>query len=243
MRVLFGIALLGIWQLASIAFGTTWISAPSLIGERLYALAVSDLYIHVFTTAAEIAIGLALGAALGVACGLWIGSKPLLGLVLRPVIIAFYSVPLIALTPLFILWFGLDMKPKIVMIVTVVFFLLFFNTVSGVQKIDPDLVASLLLMGSTRREVFQKVIAPASMPWIMTGLKIALPYSLMAATTGEMLAARRGVGFLVSRAATQFDMTGLYVALVVLVVMGLVLNEAGELLEKRVLRWRDADVH
>jgi NitT/TauT family transport system permease protein len=135
------------------------------------------------------------------------------------------------------------MKPKIVMIVTVVFFLLFFNTVSGVQKIDPDLVASFLLMGSTRREVFQKVIAPASMPWIMTGLKIALPYSLMAATTGEMLAARRGVGFLVSRAATQFDMTGLYVALVVLVVMGLVLNEAGELLEKRVLRWRDADVH
>ena len=239
-RIAFGLALLGVWQLAGNAFGTTWISAPILVAERLMILMAGDLYVHVATTATEIVVGLAVGSLLGILCGLWLGCSPVLRQVLRPIVVAFYSVPLIALVPLLILWFGLDMKPKIVLISVVVFFLLFFNTVSGVQKIDPDLISSVAVMGFSRREVFQKIVAPASMAWILTGLKVALPYALMAATTGEMLAARSGVGFLLTRAASQFDMTGMYAALCVLMVMGLIMNGAGTLLEKRMLRWRDA---
>jgi NitT/TauT family transport system permease protein len=130
------------------------------------------------------------------------------------------------------------MEPKIVLVAVVSFFLLFFNTFAGVQAVDKDLIAIFQLMGGDRREQFQKLIAPACTTWILTGLKIALPYALIAATVGEMLMARRGLGFLLTRAAEQFDMTGVYTALVILMVIGILLAEAATRLERWLLRWR-----
>ena len=169
-----------------------------------------------------------------------LGRSPLLSVMLRPIIVAFYSVPLIALAPLFIMFFGLDMLPKIVLVAIVVFFLLFFNTFAGADVGGPGPDRAVELMGSNRRETFQKVIAPACMAWIVGGIKIALPYALVAATTGEMLAARRGLGFLLSDAASQFDMTSLYAALFILMLMGLAVSEPRPGSERRLLRWRHA---
>jgi NitT/TauT family transport system permease protein len=138
------------------------------------------------------------------------------------------------------MFFGLDMLPKIVLVAIVVFFLLFFNTFAGAQDVDDDLIAAVALMGSTTRERFQKVIAPACLAWIVGGIKVALPYALVAATTGEMLAAQRGLGFLLSDAAAQFDMTGLYAALFVLMLLGLAVAGTVTWLEQRLLRWRHA---
>jgi len=154
--------------------------------------------------------------------------------------VAFYSVPLIALAPLFIMFFGLDMLPKIVLTTIVVFFLLFFNTFAGATSVDHDLIAQIELMGSTPIEKFRKVVAPACMAWIIGGIKTALPYALVAATTGEMLAARRGLGFLLSDAASQFDMTSLYAALFILMLLGLAVGEAANWGERHLLRWRHA---
>jgi NitT/TauT family transport system permease protein len=95
-------------------------------------------------------------------------------------------------------------------------------------------------MGSNRREQFQKVIAPACMAWIIGGIKIALPYALVATTTGEMLSARRGLGFLLSEAASQFNTTALYAVLFVLMLMGLIVSEVATRLEQWMLRWRHA---
>jgi NitT/TauT family transport system permease protein len=138
------------------------------------------------------------------------------------------------------MFFGLDMLPKIVLVTIVVFFLLFFNTFAGATSVDHDLIAQVELMGSNRREKFQKVVAPACMAWIVGGIKIALPYALVAATTGEMLAARRGLGFVLSDAAGQFDMTSLYAALFILMLLGLAVSEVAAWSERRVLRWRHA---
>ena len=185
-------------------------------------------------------VGLFLGVVFGTVAGLLLGRSPLLSVVLRPIIVAFYSVPLIALAPLFIMFFGLDLLPKIILVAIVVFFLLFFNTFAGATEVDKDLLASVELMGSTPRESFQKVVAPACMAWIIGGIKIALPYALVAATTGEMLAARRGLGFLLSDAASQFNMTGLYAALFILMVLGLAVSEISVRIERYLLRWRHA---
>jgi NitT/TauT family transport system permease protein len=235
-----GLAALAVWEIAGAATGSQWISRPSLIGARLLTWARGNLYLHVATTLTEVVVGLLIGLAFGILAGLWFGRSPLLAGVMRPIVIAFYSVPLIALTPLFIMFFGLDMEPKIILVAIVVFFLLFFNTFAGAQQVDTDLIAAVELMGSTTRERFQKVIAPACVAWIIGGLKVALPYALVAATTGEMLAARRGLGFLLSDAAAQFDMTGLYAALVVLMLLGLAVSEAAAWLERHLLRWRHA---
>jgi len=235
-----GVAWLAAWEIAGDVTGSTWISRPSLIGARLLTWARGDLYIQVATTVTEVVVGLLIGTVCGILAGLWFGRSPLLAGVMRPIIVAFYSVPLIALTPLFIMFFGLDMLPKIVLVTIVVFFLLFFNTFAGAQEVDADLIAALDLMGGTTRERFQKVIAPACVAWIIGGIKVALPYALVAATTGEILAARRGLGFLLSDAASQFDMTGLYAALVVLMLLGLAVAGAASGLERRLLRWRHA---
>jgi NitT/TauT family transport system permease protein len=235
-----GVAWLAIWEIAGAMTGSIWISRPSLIGAQLLRWARGDLYIHLATTVTEVVVGLLFGVVFGILAGLWFGRSPLLAGVMRPIIVAFYSVPLIALTPLFIMFFGLDMEPKIVLVAMVVFFLLFFNTFAGAQEVDTDLIAAIDLMGSSTRERFQKVIAPACVAWIIGGIKVALPYALVAATTGEMLAARRGLGFLLSDAASQFDMTGLYAALVVLMLLGLAVSEAVSWLERHMLRWRHA---
>lgn len=237
-QLLVGILLLAAWEAFGRLHGAEWTSEPSLIVARLARWAGGDLYIHVGTTLAEVIIGLSVGSALGALAGLLLGRSPVSAGILRPIVVAFYSVPLVSLAPLFIMFFGLDMLPKIVLVTIVCFFLLFFNTFAGATMVDRDLIAQVELMGCTRREIFQKVVAPACAVWIIGGVKLALPYALVAATTGEMLAARRGVGFLLSDAASQFDMTSLYAALFILMLLGLVVAEAAAWAERYLLRWR-----
>lgn len=239
-QVAFGILLLVVWELAGRFISPTWIGQPSLIGLRLVEWSSGDLIWHVGTTLGEMLIGMAIGIPAGVLCGMWLGRSPVASNLLRPIIVALYSVPLVTLAPLLILWFGLDMEPKIVLVSVVVFFMLFFNTFAGVQTMDKDLILSLQLMGANPREQFQKLIAPACIAWIMSGMKNALPYALVAATVGEMLAARRGLGYLIARASSQFDMNGLYTALFVLMVLGMLIGEGMVSLERFMLRWRHA---
>jgi len=240
-QVAVGIAFLGVWEAFGRLHGSEWTSQPSLIAARLAEWAQGNLYLHFATTLTEVIVGLLVGSAFGTLAGLLLGRSPVLSVILRPIIVAFYSVPLVALAPLFIMFFGLDMLPKIVLVTIVVFFLLFFNTFAGATSVDHDLIAQVELMGSSRREKFQKVVAPACMAWIVGGIKIALPYALVAATTGEMLAARRGLGWLLSDAAAQFDMTSLYAALFILMLLGLAVSEIAAKTERHILRWRHAE--
>ena len=236
-----GVLLLGGWELIGRLSGSEWTSRPSLIAVKLAAWLEGSIYIHIATTLTEVVIGLLAGTAAGVLAGLVLGRSPVTAGILRPIVIAFYSVPLVALAPLFIMFFGLDMLPKIVLVTIVVFFLMFFNTFSGASSVDADLIAQVELMGSTHREKFQKVVAPACMVWIIAGIRTALPFALVAATTGEMLAARRGLGFLLSDAASQFDMTSLYSALFILMLLGLAIAETASWGERHLLRWRHAE--
>jgi NitT/TauT family transport system permease protein len=241
-QIALGLALLAGWEAVGHGASAEWTSRPSLIALQLLEWLQGPLYTNLAATAIEVGLGLLVGVACGSVAGLLLGRRPLLSVVLRPIIVALYSVPLVALAPLFIMFFGLDILPKIILVSIVVFFLLFFNTFAGAGQVDDDLIAAVGLMGATQRENFQKVVAPACMVWIIGGIKTALPFALVAATTGEMLAARRGIGFLLSDAATQFNMTALYAALFVLMVLGLAISEASAAMERYLLRWRDAAV-
>jgi NitT/TauT family transport system permease protein len=237
-QIAFGVAALLIWEIAGRICGSAWTSLPSLVAERLVVWSQQDLARHITTTLTEVFVGLAAGSVGGVLAGLVLGRTRTLALVLRPIIVVLYSVPLVTMAPLLILWFGLEMESKIVLVGVVVFFLMFFNTFASVQSIDTLLIETLSLMGATRREEYQKVIAPASMAWIFSGIKVSMPYALAAATTGELLGGSFGMGVLLARAGSQFDMTGLYSGLFVLLVIGILLSEGIAHLENRVLRWR-----
>jgi len=232
-------ALLAAWEIAGRFTGGDQVSSPSRIAERILIWLGGELYPHLFTTLAELACGMAIGCSLGILAGLVLGRMPIVSIILRPIIVGLYSVPLVTLAPLFIMFFGLGLLPKIVLVSIVTFFLLFFNTFTGAQQIDEDYLRTLDLMGANKFEQFRKVVAPATTVWIVGGFKIALPYALVATITGELLATRSGLGFLISRAAERFDMTSLYAVLLILMALGLLLSEVTLRLEHRFLRWRE----
>lgn len=232
------VVMFALWEAYGRLVDQTWTSLPTLIVARLAAWAATDLARHIFVTLAEMFLGLGIGVPLGAALGLVLGRSPVLAALLRPIIFALYSIPLVTLAPLFIFWFGLGMMPKVVLVAIVTFFLLFFTTFSGVQTIDRDLITNFELMGASKAELFRKLVAPACMAWILSGIKLALPYSLIAATVAEMLLAREGMGFLLMRASQQIDMTGMFAALFVLMAAGVAVGGVANAFERRLLRWR-----
>jgi NitT/TauT family transport system permease protein len=232
------VGLLAAWEIAGRLTGADQVSSPSRIIQTIMIWLGGELYPHLFTTLSELACGMAIGCSLGILAGLVLGRMPVVSIILRPIIVGLYSVPLVTLAPLFIMFFGLGQLPKIVLVSIVTFFLLFFNTFTGAQQVDEDYLRTLDLMGASKFEQFRKVVAPATAVWIAGGIRIALPYALVATITGELLATRSGLGFLISRAAERFDMTSLYAVLLILMALGLLLSEAALRLEHRFLRWR-----
>jgi NitT/TauT family transport system permease protein len=232
------IALLIGWELFGHFVDATWTSQPSDVVAQIATWAADGLAWHIAVTLTEMVIGLAIGVPGGILLGLWLGRSPRIAGLLYPFIVVLNSVPVVALAPLLIMWFGLGMEPKVALVALVSFLLLFFNTFAGAQAVDRDLIDSLALMGANRREQFRMAIAPACVTWIFAGLKNALPYALIAATIGEMMVARAGLGFLITSASAIFDMTTLYAVLVVLMLLGAGINMLAECSEAWFLRWR-----
>lgn len=238
-QIAFGVALLLAWQAFGLVFGVAWVSSPALVARKLGVwLLDGAIYSHIMTTLTEMVVGLIVGVVLGALCGLLLGMSRMVATVLRPIVFAIYSIPLISLAPLLIMIFGIDMLPKMVLVSTVTFFLVLFNTMKGVDMVDPDMVDVLKVMGAKWHESFRKILLPGCMVWILSGVKVALPYALVAAVVGEMMASRKGLGLLLSDFSQKFDVTSVYAVLIILTVLGLLVAETGARLEGWLLRWR-----
>ena len=212
--------MIALWEYAS----GTWIrsfylSKPSLIGARLWEWIVSgELWFHLQATLEETLLGFLFGALSGFTAGLLLGRSPFLARVFQPFLVAINSLPKVALAPLFILWLGIGLVMKVVLSVVIVFFLVFYNTFTGVRSVDPDLINIVRTMGATRRHVVLKVMIPSALLWVFTGLRISIPYALIGAVVGEIFASNRGIGYLINWSASQFDTAGVFAGLVVLTV-------------------------
>lgn len=238
-----GIVIVGLalWEFASgRLIKPFWISSPSQIWQQLDAwIASGDLWLHVEVTLSETLMGFAFGAISGVAVGLALGLNRRLAAVLDPFIVAFYSLPKIALAPLFILWFGVGLTSKVVLATFVVFFLVFYNTYAGTLAVEAELVDVLRLMGARRSQIIRKVILPSALIWIFTGMKSSVPYALIGAVVGEMMASNKGLGYLIEAAAGQYDTGGVFAALFVLMIIATGLHELLKQSERLLLRWRE----
>lgn len=238
-RIAVAVLILAAWELYGSSLGDrSWVSRPTLVAGRLAGWIAGDLWLHLLTTLWAMTLGLVIGIPAGVMAGLTLGRSRTWGEIMRPLVVAVYNVPLIALAPLLILWFGLDLTPKVVLVAIVTFFILFFATFTGAQSLDDDLVAMLRLMGASPGEEFVKVVIPASTAWIASAMRLALPYALIDAIMGELLASRQGVGFLLNNAISQVDMTGAYAALVVMMVIGVSMVAIARRIEASALKWR-----
>jgi NitT/TauT family transport system permease protein len=243
IRVALLVVLVVCWQLASGRLvDPLFISSPTAIWDRLVGWAGSGvLWSNSWITIREIVIGYVLGAVAGVIFGFVIASQRLLHRVLDPFIMSLYSIPKVALAPLFIVWLGIGIEMKIVLAAVTVFFLVFLNTAAGVRDVDRGLIDAARLMSARRRDLILKVILPASMSGVLTGLRVSIPYALIGAMIGELVASNRGLGYLINNGAATFDTAGVFAALIVLTVIAAILNGLVNLLDRYANKWRPAD--
>ncbi|MGI5451885.1 ABC transporter permease [Streptomyces sp. CA-249302] len=239
-RLVFAVVLLVAWQVcAGRVFDLTFTSRPLDVARRLGDWQRDGLlWSNTWVTLKEVVLGFALGAVSGAVTGFVLASLPTFYRMVDPFIVALYSLPKVALAPLFIVWFGIGLQMKVLLAAVTVFFLVFLNTAVGVREVDRGLIDAVRLMGGRRRDVVLKVVLPGSMTGLLTGLKVAVPYSLIGAVIGELVASNRGLGYLISDAAANFDTAGVFATLVVLSVIATVLNLIVSLIDRRANRWK-----
>ena len=219
-----------------------FISDPLEVLRAFWTLvATGRLWPNLIQTLAEVLSGYAIGAVLGIVVALVVACQETAQRVLRPFLIAFYSIPKIALAPLFIMWFGLGAAPKIVLAAIFVFFVVFMNVVAGLYQVSPDLVNVVRVMGARRIDVVRKIALPSVVPYLMTGLRIAVPEALIGAVIGEFMSANAGLGYLVNNAAEQFNTAATLAAIVALLLIVAAMDAGLGLLEHRLLGWRPRD--
>jgi len=234
-------AIVALWELV-IALGVStpfWISRPMLLAQRLMVdLASSEIFGHIGVTLYETFGGFFLGGVLGGVSGYVLARHPMLHAAFDPYLMAIYSLPRVALAPLFILWFGIGAASKIALGVSIVYFILLMNMYAGVRNVDADLVSAVRTMGATDRYLTRRIILPSCIPWIFSGMRIGMGMALIGAVVGEMLAGQHGMGYLLAVASGSFDTTGVFSGLAILAVMAMAINGIMTTLERRLLRWQ-----
>jgi sulfonate transport system permease protein len=239
-QVVLGVVILLAWQGASGRLvDDFFISNPVEVAERLWQwVADGSLFLHIWATVYETLMGFIIGAVGGVVLGIWLGVAPFTNRLLSPYLNALNALPKVALAPLFVLWFGLGIASKIALAAVLVLFLVFLNTYAGVREVDQDLIDGARLMRATRAQLITKVIIPSAMSWVFAGLKISVPYALIGAVLGEMIASNRGLGYLVQFSGSQFDSAGVFAVLIVIALLAVALNFLVELVQHRMQLWR-----
>ena len=237
-----GLALfiLACWQVASGRLvDNFFISNPLDVAVRLWEWTITGyIFPHLWVTFYETIAGFVLGSLIGALLGIWLGVARFMSRLLNPFLFAFYALPKIALAPLLVLWFGLGLESKIALSTVIVFFLVFYNTFTGVREVDQDMIDTVRLMKARPYQVLLHVVIPSAMSWIFAGLKISVPYALIGAIVGELIAANQGLGYLVQRMGADFDTTGVFAVLVVIGLLAIALNHIVEVIQVRQERWK-----
>lgn len=240
LKLLPGIALLLFWQWASgRLIKEIYVSRPTAVAQRLYELFASgEIYPHLWTTGQELVLGYVIGVACGVVGGYTFGRSPWLARIFEPYVMAFYGVPKIALAPLFIIWFGIGMGSKIALASIMVFFLVFYNVFAGVRSVDRELVNLTLVMGANQRQLTYHVFLPAAAPFVMLGMRLAIPYSVIGVIVGEFTSSAQGLGLFIHESSSTYDPAGVFAGIAILLAFVATANVLAGLLERRLLRWR-----
>ena len=238
-RVALGVLCLAIWQAGHWALGADWISGPVDIVRRLAEITASgELARHTMATLSEAALGFLLGGGAGMLLPFALRRSPRLTAALDPFFTAAMGVPKLALAPLLILWFGIGVMSKVVFVAAVVFFFLFFNVLAGVRSIDPRLAAAVRVLGAREWTVTWEIAWHTALPYVFTGLKVALPRAISAAVVGEFIAADRGLGYYINNARAMADPVGLFTGVTVVTVLVLAIDAGLERVQARSLAWR-----
>lgn len=189
-------------------------------------------------TLGEVLLGFGFALVAGILVGIAIDASRILERAIYPLIIASQTIPMVALAPLLLIWFGYGLTPKVIVTALVCFFPIAVNTVDGLRAADREMLALLRSMGANAWQRFRLVKIPAALPSLFTGARIAIAFSVIGAVFGELVGSSEGLGYLMQRSAAQFQTARVFAAIVILSAMGVGLFAIVTLLERLVLPWR-----
>ena len=237
-RVAVLVAALVVWHLASLATSPLILPGPISVATQLvrsWGVILTNLWV----TLGEIGLGFAAGSAIGIVIGTAVAHSRRLERILRPYIATSQAVPKAALAPLFVLWLGFGVGPKVTIAALISFFPLLENTIVGLRRVDPDALKLFASLGASPWQVFVKLRLPHGLPYILTGLKVGIVFATVGAVIAEFVTSNRGLGALIMQAQGNFDTRLMFAVIIVLTVMGVVLYEILQLVERWTLRtWK-----
>src|SRR5579872_3168529 len=230
-----------LWEIA-VALGwiaPLFVSSPSRILVAGYGM-VRDgsIFLDLAVSAEEFLLGFGLAALIGIPLGILMGWYTRLNAILDPFVNALYATPRIALMPLVIIWFGIDLPAKIAIIFLSSVFPILVNTITGVRTMERDFVKVARSFGATDRQLFATVALPSSVPNLLTGLRLGLGHALIGIVVGEMYGASAGIGFMMQTAGATFQTDKVMVGIVLIAAAGMAMTQLLKGLEKRFDAWR-----
>lgn len=223
----------------------TEILAPFFFGNPLVVLQrIGDWFVsgkifpHLGVTLLETLLAFAIGTLLGLAVGLWLALSPLAARLLDPYLKAFNAMPRVILAPIFAVWFGLGIWSKVLLGVTIVFFVVFFAVYHGVKDVSQAVLNNARMLGASKRDLLRHVYLPSATAWVFSSLHTAVGMAFVGAVVGEYMGSSRGVGYLILQAEGSFDINTVFAGVLVLTLCALLLDKLVSVAEKRLLVWR-----
>ena len=213
--------------------------APSQIGVALFQDA-GLLWRHTGVTVLEIVVGFGLALASGVLLATAIGMSRTLERALYPFIIASQTIPIIVIAPMLLIWVGYGLAPKVIVVALISFFPIVVNMVDGLASVDRDMIRLMRTLGANRWQIFLKVRVPASLPYLFSGVRVAIAVSVIGAVIGEWVGSSEGLGYLMLRSKPQFLTERVFAAIVILSALGVALFASVGIAERLAIPWWSA---
>ncbi len=233
------LVILALWEAYVRVFDVqSWLlPAPSAIAIAL----VEDaglLWFHTRATLSEIIVGFGLALLSGALLATAIGMSRTLERALYPFIIASQTIPIIVIAPMLLIWVGYGLAPKVIVVALISFFPIVVNMVDGLKSVDIDMVNLMRTLGANRRQVFFKVQVPTSLPYLFSGMRVAVAVSVIGAVIGEWVGSSEGLGYLMLRSKPQFLTERVFASIAILSALGIGLFASVGILERLAIPWR-----
>jgi len=228
------------WELVSrlLVANALFLAAPSQIVYAIYQLTLTgELGRHIYISSIEFVIGYVIAAVIGIALGFGMASNARFKQAMQPWISGFYATPTIALAPLFILWLGIGIWSKVLVVIFLVLFPVTINTEAGLRTTSERLIEMLKSFGANGRQIFFKVSLPSALPFILAGLKLGIGRGLIGVVVAELFGSRAGLGRLISQSADAFNMPELFAGVIVLAVAGIAMTAGFGWVERKLVPW------
>ena len=229
-----------LWQ-----FGPGWIGMPEFVLPPLSRVAEEAVRIwqterllwHAGITSLEVVVGFVLGSAMGALIGYALGVSPRVEAILSPYLLALQIAPKVAFAPLFVMWLGYTVYPKILVAILIVFFPVLINVLSAMRAMDSDMINLARSFSATRLQVFRMVEYPTTLPALFSGLRIASTLAVIGVVVGELVGGNMGLGFMLVFFEGQGNTAAVFVVIAALTVIGIIAYYAVVLAERRVLHY------